>query len=150
MSVDYSYVSVKLKPEFVQALYDSLLGIGLPPSYKHEPHCTIMFDKREIEKGLCVLDPLKEFEAFVTSVGYLGKDDLVFNLTSRDMVDEFHRLTDAGYQHSYGTPLPHMTILYDSDKYEKLLVEQNMQEWVGRRLVFSQLSFGVKKVKTPV
>ena len=147
MSIDYRYISANLNPEFVQELYDDLFGIGLAPAYKHEPHCTILFNKDDLETPLCDLDPVKTFEAFVTSVGTLGKNDLVFHLTSRDMVDEFHRLTDAGYEHSYETPLPHMTILYDSDKYEKLLVEQNMTQWVGRRLVFGPAQFGLKLLK---
>ena len=147
MSIDYSYISSNLNAEFVQELYSDLIGLGMAPSYKHEPHCTILFDERGIVNPLCVLDQTKEFEAFVTSVGTLGKNDLVFHLTSRDMVDEFHRLTDAGYVHSFGTPLPHMTVLYDSDQYEKLLIDQGMTQWVGRRLVFGPAQFGLKKLK---
>lgn len=149
MELAYNYIFVKLKPDNVKELYEDMIQHGLAPSYKHDPHCTILFDKRDdITEPLCVLNPLEEFEAFVTGVGYLGlSNDLVFHLTSQPLVQLFHRLTDAGYVHSYGTPLPHMTVLYDSDKYEKLIVEQNMQHWVGKRLLFNRLSFGEKKPK---
>jgi len=145
MSLDYRYIMVSLIPEQTQELYDKLISIGLSPAYKYEPHCTVIYNTEELEEPLCELDPKKVFKAHVTSIDFLGKDDLVFHLTSRDIVDEFHRLTDYGYEHSFETPLPHMTLLYDSDPFEKLMIEEGLKDWVGKELTFTKEQFGFKK-----
>ena len=141
MKRNYSYVSVALKPEYVKDVFAHLLEAGIAPASKHDLHCTVIYDERTHEKPLCKLDPNREFTANITKLEVLG-DGVVFHMTSRDINEEFRRLTDAGYQHSFDTPLPHMSLAYDCDQYDKLAIEAAFSNWAGRQLVFHRADFG--------
>lgn len=143
--LDYSYISARLKEEFAEEIIGILIeaGIGIP---KHDLHATIIYDEREIKKPLAELHPETEFEAFVTKLDILG-DGIVFHLTSPQLNEEFRRLTGAGYVHAYGTPLHHMSLGYDLDKYALLVLQSAFSEWGGKRLVFSETTFGKRKNK---
>lgn len=143
--LDYSYISARLKEEFVGEIVDILIGAGITIP-KHDFHVTIIYDEREIEKPLAELHPDKEFEAFITKLEILG-DGIVFHLTSPQLTDEFRRLVTAGYIHAYGTPLHHMSLGYDLDKYDLLLLNSAFNDWGGRRLVFNETTFGKRKNK---
>ena len=144
MERDYSYISVELCPEFIPDIFERLLEAGIQPAPKHDLHATIIYDERDIEKPLCELDPSKRFKANITKLEVLG-DGLVFHLTSRDLLDEFARLKEAGYKHSFGTPLPHMSLTYDFNQYDILACQRLFADWGGRELIFYNESFGFKK-----
>jgi hypothetical protein len=146
MEKDYSYVSVQLLPEYQADVIKTMLEANVAPEYKHELHCTLMYDERDIEAPLCALLPSLAFTAHITKLEPLG-DGLVFHLTSKELNDEFRRLKDAGYQHSYGTPLFHMSLKYDFDKYDIMAINAAFSDWAGRPLVFSNECFGIKKPK---
>lgn len=147
MELDYSYVSVQLKSEFQAEIIEKLVLAGIPPESKHELHATMVFDERDIDAPLCtLLPPSKEFTANIIGLETLG-DGLVFKLTSTDMLEEFRRLKEGGYQHAYGTPLFHMSLKYDFDKYEVMALDNLFADWGGRTLVFHNEQFGMKKPK---
>jgi hypothetical protein len=146
MELNYSYVSVQLKSEFQADVIARLLEAGITPESKHELHCTMIYDDRDIEKPLCALLPEKEFTASIIKLEPLG-DGIVFHLTGKELNDEFRRLKDAGYQHSFGTPLFHMSLKYDFDKYDIMAINAAFSDWMGRQLVFNNECFGYKKVK---
>lgn len=147
MELDYSYISVQLKSEMQAEVISTLILAGIPPEAKHELHCTMVYDDRDIVKPLCSLAPAsQEFKANIIALQTLG-DGLVFKLTSVDMLEEFRRLKNEGYEHSYGTPLFHMSLKYDFDKYDILAVNQAFSEWGGRTLIFNNEQFGIKKPK---
>jgi len=147
MELDYSYVSVQLKPEMQAEIISTLVLAGIPPEAKHELHATMIYDERDIDKPLCdLLSPSKEFKANIISLETLG-DGVVFHLTSTDMLEEFRRLKDEGYVHSYGTPLFHMSLKYDFDKHDILAINHAFAEWGGRTLIFHNEQFGIKKPK---
>lgn len=143
MEKEYAYIAAELKPEYIMEVYKLLgeAGVQVP---KHDLHTTIIYDERKIDKPLATLDPTREFRAHVTKLETLG-DGIVFHLTSPDLNEEFRRLTEAGYKHSYGTPLPHMSIAYDFDKYDVMAVNSVFSDWGGRELVFWKADFGWKK-----
>jgi hypothetical protein len=147
MELDYSYVSVQLKQEFQAEIISKLILAGIAPESKHELHCTMVYDERDIAAPLCNLVPAsQEFRANIISLDTLG-DGLVFHFTSTDMLEEFRRLKEGGYVHSFGTPLFHMSLKYDFDKYEVLALNNLFGDWGGRTLVFHNEQFGVKKPK---
>lgn len=140
MGTNLGFVDVSLLDPEAGEIIDLLLnnGISLP---KHNLHCTLMYDKREIETPLAQLRPKEIFKAHVTSLEILG-DGMVFHLTSRELSDEHRRLKDAGYIHSFNAFLPHMSITYDFSKYDILKCQQVFANWGGRELRFSNQSFG--------
>lgn len=147
MELDYSYVSVQLKSEMQAEIISKLILAGIPPESKHELHATMVFDERDIPAPLCNLLPAsQEFTANVIALQTLG-DGLVFKLTSIEMLEEFRRLKDAGYQHAYGTPLFHMSLKYDFDKYDILALNNLFADWGGRTLIFNNEQYGIKKPK---
>jgi len=147
MELDYSYVSVQLKSEMQEEIISKLVLAGISPESKHELHATMVFDERDIPTPLCNLMPAsKEFTANIIALKTLG-DGLVFMLTSTDMLEEFRRLKDEGYQHAYGTPLFHMSVKYDFDKYEILALNNLFADWAGRTLIFNNEQYGIKKPK---
>lgn len=143
MSLDYSYVCAYLKNEYQEEIFSLLLAAGIAPP-KFDFHVTIMWDEREIEEPLAKLNPLKEYRAKVTSLDMLG-DGLVFHLNSSDFTEEFRRLKEAGYEHSFKTPLHHMSLAYDLGDYELLALKAAFADYGGRELVFNKTSFGEKK-----
>jgi hypothetical protein len=147
MKPDYSYISVQLKSEMQAEIISTLILAGISPEAKHELHATMVYDDRSIAAPLCDLAPSsKEFSANVIALETLG-DGLVFKLTSVDMLEEFRRLKEAGYQHSYGTPLFHMSLKYDFDKYDILALNQAFANWGGRTLIFNNEQYGITKPK---
>lgn len=145
MEKDYSYVCVFLKPEYIQEVFARLLEASVAPAPKHDLHATIMYDERDIETPLIKLDPTREYRAHITKMEVLG-DGLVFHMTSPDMQEEFRRLRDAGYEHSFETMLPHMSLAYDCDAYDTLALQSVFSDWAGTELVFHNASFGYKKI----
>lgn len=147
MELDYSYISVQLKSEMQGDVISALVLAGISPEAKHELHCTMMYDERDISEPLCTLAPAsQEFKANIIALETLG-DGLVFKLTSADMLEEFRRLKEGGYRHSFGTPLFHMSLKYDFDKYDILAINRVFADWGGRTLIFSNEQFGIKKPK---
>lgn len=147
MELDYSYISVQLKNEMQAEVIEALILAGIPPEAKHELHCTMMYDERSFVKPLCsLLPPTQEFKANIIAMQTLG-DGLVFMLTSIDMLEEFRRLKSEGYVHSFDTPLFHMSLKYDFDKYDILAINNAFADWGGRTLIFNNEQFGIKKPK---
>lgn len=145
MEKDYSYISVELKPEFVGDVFANLLEASVAPAAKHDLHATLMYDERDIASPLCDLNTTREYRAHVTKLEVLG-DGLVFHMTSPDMQDEFRRLRDEGYEHSFGTLLPHMSLAYKCDAYDILALQSVFSDWAGRELVFHNATWGTKKI----
>lgn len=144
MELDYSYINASLQDNMVEDVYAGLLEAGTAPSDKYPLHVSIMFDERKFENPLAKLDNTKEYKANVIGMGKLG-DAYVFHLTSSDLLEEFRLLKEAGYEHSYGTPLWHMSLCYDDSDHTHLALEQVFATWMGRELIFNNLSFGYKK-----
>lgn len=136
------YVDVSLISEQTEEIVNALLlsGITLP---KYNPHCTLMYDKREIEEPLATLDPEKTFTASIVGIEVLGKG-LIFNLVSNDLMEEHKRLKDCGYEHSFPSFLPHMSMSYDFDEYDVITARKVFANWGGRTLTFHNESFGTK------
>lgn len=146
MEEDYSYVSVFLRDDMIQDLYAATLEAGCAPSDKYEPHVTLMFDERDIPEPLCLLDISGEFTAKIISMGKLG-DAYVFHLTSPQLLEQFRLLREAGYVHSYGTPMFHMSVGYKVSPHDELALDQVFATWMGRELTFTNMAFGFKKDK---
>lgn len=142
MANNHGYVDVMLVGPEVQEIFDLLLNNGITLS-KHNLHCTVMFDKRDLEGPLAELRPKEVFTANVVSLEALG-DGLVFHLTSKELSDEHRRLKEAGYEHSFESYLPHMSITYDFNEYDKLKAYQLFANWGGKQLTFSHEGFGTK------
>lgn len=144
--MNYSYVSVFLTPDLVGDLYATLLSVGIAPAPKHDFHVTVMYDKRgkEITEPLVKLDPSATLEAYVVGFDVLG-DGLVLHLMSKELHAEHQRLVKAGYQNSFPDYLPHMSLAYDFNEYDILKLKSVMGVWMGRRLTFSNESFGHDK-----
>jgi hypothetical protein len=146
MEPDYSYIQVSLQDNMVEDVFGALMEAGQAPSDKYDLHVTMMYDEREHKEPLVELDKTKTFAAKIISMGKLG-DAYVFHLTSPQMLEEFRSLKEAGYEHSYGTPLFHMSLGYKLDAYNHLELEQVFAEWMGRELIFTNMSFGFIKDK---
>lgn len=146
MELDYSYINVSLRDDLVSDVFKHLLDAGVGPDPKYDLHVTLMYDERDIPKPLCRLDQRKEFKAKIISMGKLG-EAYVFHLTSPQLLEEFRLLKEAGYEHSYGTPMFHMSLGYKLDSYNELELDQVFAEWMGRELTFTDMSFGFKKDK---
>ncbi|EBV8434164.1 hypothetical protein NFI00_000028 [Salmonella enterica] len=132
------YIDIKLDSKQEDDLIRDLTLLGIKALPKGKYHCTVMYDKRdELDKPLCDIDPEQVFDAHVVEVKPLG-DALVFTMTSKDIYDEFRRLREAGYQHSFPELLVHMSICYEFSAYDKLKVEQFMGKWIGRNIQFSR------------
>lgn len=146
MELDYSYVQVSLRDDMVEDVYRDLLEASVAPNDKYDLHVTLMYDERDIPEPLVRLDPKKEFTAKIISMGKLG-DAYVFHLTSPQLLEEFRLLKEAGYQHSYGTPMFHMSLGYKLDSYSELELDQVFATWMGKELTFTNMAFGFKKNK---
>jgi len=140
---DYSYISAELKPEYVEEIFAKLLEANVAPP-KYDLHCTLVYDERKHDKPLAVMDPRREFRAHLTKLEHLG-DGYVFHMSSKDLSEEFRRLKEAGYEHSFVTPLHHMSITYDPDKYDVLALDAAFSDWLGKELVFWKADYGFKK-----
>lgn len=143
MANNNGYVDVSLIGPEVEEIFAILMHNGIPPAVKHDLHCTMMYDKRDLEAPLVEVDPTKEFKANVTKLEVLG-DGLVFHLTSTDLADEHRRLKEGGYEHSFPDFLPHMSLTYDFNNYDRLRLEHAFQGWEGRELTFGKEGYGVK------
>ena len=131
------YIDVRLDSKQEDDLIRDLTTLGINALPKGKYHCTLIYDKREeLDKPLCDIDSEQVFDAYVVEVKPLG-DALVFTMTSKDILDEFRRLLDCGYQHSFPEVLIHMSICYSFSAYDKLKVEQFMGKWIGRNIQFS-------------
>ena len=141
MAHNNGFIDVSLIGPEVEEIFGILLecGVTLP---KHNPHCTLMYDKEQQER-LVELRPEQVFHGNVTAMEVLG-DGLVFHLTGKELSDEHRRLKEAGYNHSFDAFLPHMSITYDFNDYDILKLKQAFAGWGGRRLAFSNQSYGVK------
>lgn len=141
MAHNNGFIDVSLIGPEVEEIFGILLecGVSLP---KHNPHCTLMYDKEQQER-LVELRPEQVFHGNVTAMEVLG-DGLVFHLTGKELSDEHRRLKEAGYNHSFDAFLPHMSITYDFNDYDILKLKQAFAGWGGRRLTFSNQSYGVK------
>lgn len=142
MPSNLGYVDVMLIGPEIEEIFGLLLEAGISLS-KHNLHCTLMYDKRWLREPLAELRPEEVFEANVTSLEVLGTG-LVFHLTSKQLADEHRRLVEAGYEHSFGSFLPHMSITYDFSSYDVLKCKQLFANWGGRKLLFSREGFGTK------
>jgi len=146
MELDFSYINVTLRDNLVEDVFAALMEAGCAPSDKHDLHVTMMYDERELAEPFCLLDSSKEFTAKVISMGVLG-EAYVFHLTSPQMLEEFRLLKEAGYEHSYGTPMFHMSLGYKLSPHDHLALDQVFATWMGRELYFGDMSFGIKKDK---
>lgn len=144
MEKDYSYIQVSLREDLVQEVYKVLIDIGIAPNDKYALHTTVMFDERDLVAPFTALDKKDTFTAKINGMGKLG-DAYVFHLYSPDLHAAFNKLTEAGYEHSYGTPLWHLSLCYKLDDYDHLKVDQAFASWMGRELVLNDMSFGFKK-----
>lgn len=142
MANNNGFIDVELIGPEVAEIFETLLTGGITLS-KHNLHCTVMFDKRNHEAPLAELHPREIFTANVTALEVLG-DGLVFHLTSKPLADEHRRLKEFGYEHSFDAYLPHMSLTYDFDEYDKLKARQLFANWGGRLLSFSNESYGTK------
>ena len=139
------YIDVRLDSKQEDDLIRDLTTLGINALPKGKYHCTVLYDKREeLDKPLCDIDSEQVFNAYVVEVKPLG-DALVFTMTSKDILDEFQRLTEAGYQHSFPDLLIHMSITYTFSAYDKLKVEQFMGKWIGRNIQFSNEQLRINK-----
>jgi len=143
MTICYNYVSCFLVGPEVEEIIGILVNNGIPPTPKHDLHATLIYDERTFDEPLAELDYNQEFKANITRLEVLG-EGLVFHLYSAAMVKEYQRLVDSGYVHSFPSPMPHMSLTYDFDKYDILKLEQAFSDWAGRELTFSRTSFGTK------
>lgn len=146
MERDYSYVQVSLRDDHVQDVYSQLIALGIAPNDKHDLHTTIMYDERDITNPLCDLESGREFTAKINGMGKLG-DAYVFHLHSPELHQVFTKLTEAGYKHSYGTPLWHLSLAYKLDDFQYLAIDHGFAHWMGRELVLRNMAFGFKKSK---
>lgn len=146
MDRDYSYVQVSLRDDLVQDVYSQLIEVGVAPNDKYDLHTTIMFDDRDLPEPLCELEPGKEFVAKINGMGKLG-DAYVFHLYSPQLHEAFTKLTEAGYEHSYGTPMWHLSLAYKLDDFQYLAIDQAFAHWMGREIVLRNMAFGFKKNK---
>ncbi len=110
---------------------------------KYPLHCTVMYDPRDLVAPLCSVNPLKVYKATIQNVEVLG-DGLVFHLISPGLVEEHQRLKDEGYQPTFSSYLPHMSLTYTFDKYDTLKADYLFANWAGRTLTFSEEQFGNK------
>lgn len=139
------YIDVKLIPDQEADLIRDLTLLGINALPKGKYHCTVVYDKRdELDKPLCDIDPEQIFDAHIVEVIPLG-GALVFTMTSIDLFNEFDRLIEAGYEHSYPEILIHMSLCYDYSAYDKLKIEQLMGRWIGRNIQFSSISLSETK-----
>lgn len=139
------YIDVRLVSSQEDDLIRDLTTLGINALPKGKYHCTVMYDKREeLDKPLCDIDHEQVFNAYIVEVKPLG-DALVFTMTSKDILDEFQRLCEAGYQHSFPDLLVHMSICYSFSAYDKLKVEQFMGKWIGRNIQFSNEQLRMNK-----
>lgn len=136
------YIDVSLIPEQTAEIIEALLlsGIVLP---KHNPHCTLMYDKRDLDEPLAEIYPEKVFTANIVGIEVLGTG-LIFNLVSHGLMEEHKRLKGEGYVHSFDSFLPHMSMSYDFDDYDVITARKVFADWGGRTLTFSNQSFGSK------
>ena len=146
MEVDYSYIQVSLRDDMVGDVFAALMEAGCAPSDKYDLHVTLMYDERKHEVPLALVYPNKEFSAKIISMGKLG-DAYVFHLTSPELLEEFRELKEAGYEHSYGTPMFHMSLGYKLTPHDELALDQVFASWMGRELIFTNMDFGIIKVK---
>lgn len=142
MANNNGFIDVQLVGPEVEEIFETLLTNGITLS-KHNLHCTLMYDKRNHEAPLAELRPNDVFTANVVSLEVLG-DGLVFHLTSKMLSDEHRRLKDSGYEHSFDAYLPHMSLTYDFNEYDRLKARQLFANWGGRQLSFSKESYGTK------
>lgn len=144
--MNYGYVSAELTTDYERDLIAAIMDAGIAPCLKHDFHTTIMYDERgmKIKEPFAALDPKRVFTAHVVSLDVLG-DGLVFHLTSKDLHEEHIRLRDAGWVSPYDGYLPHMSLTYNFNEYDKLKLNSSMANWVGRCLTFTNASFGVDK-----
>lgn len=146
MERDYSYIQVSLRPDITQDVYAQLIELGIAPNDKYDLHTTVMYDKRNIPEPLCALDKNQEFIAKINGMGKLG-DAYVFHLYSPQLHEAFRKLTDAGYVHSYGTPLWHLSLAYKLDDFQYLAIDHGFAHWMGREIVLRNMDFGFLKNK---
>lgn len=133
------YVSARLNSAIEADLISHLINNGLVPISKYPYHCTIMYDERDCDTPRCDFDPEKVFKATIQSIECLG-DAIAFTMTSKDILDEFFRLKDAGYQHSFPDLKIHMSILYDFTSLDLELCKMVLGEWMGRQITFSGIT----------
>jgi len=130
------YISVNLVKDQERIISKEIAELGLKPVSEFPFHVTMMYDERECEEPRCVINPDVTFEATVIGFKPLGKA-IVMELHSIGLHREFKRLVEAGYQHSYGNALLHMSLVYNPDNYTLPIVETGMEEWLGKTLTFS-------------
>jgi len=130
------YISVNLVKEEERKLSRDIAELGLHPVSEFPFHVTMMFDDRECEETRCVINPDALFTATVLGFKPLG-DAIVAELHSIGLQREFTRLREAGYEHSFGSLLLHMSLVYKPDGYELEVVKAGLDHWLGQTLTFS-------------
>lgn len=130
------YISVNLERKEETELSRRLTDLDLHPVSEYPFHITLMFDERECEEPRCVINPDISFEAVVTSFKPLG-DAIVAELHSIGLQREFKRLKEAGYEHSFGNLLLHMSLVYKPNDYELLVVQSGLSDYLGKTLTFT-------------
>lgn len=130
------YVSVNLTKELKAVLTKEIAELGLNPITSFPYHVTVIYDERECNEPRCIINDSVIFEATVTGFSSLGKA-VVMDLYSRGLNREFQRLKEAGYEHSFGNSLLHMSLVYEPDPLELEVVKASMGHWLGKTLQFT-------------
>lgn len=130
------YVSVNLVKDQERVMSREIADLDLKPVSEFPFHVTLMYDEQECEEPRCVINPDVTFEATVIGFKPLGKA-IVMELHSIGLHREFKRLAEAGYKHSFGTALLHMSLVYNPDDYTLEIVKTGMDHWLGKTLQFT-------------
>lgn len=130
------YISVSLERSEEAELSKRIAALDLHPVSEYPFHVTLMFDESECNEPRCVINPDASFEAVVIGFKPLG-DAIVAELHSIGLQREFKRLKEAGYEHSFGSLLLHMSLVYKPDDYELIVVQQGLDDLLGKTLIFN-------------
>ncbi len=130
------YISVNLVEETEKQLKTALTDLGIQPATTYPFHITLMYDKSECEEPRCDINSHVLFKATIIGFKELG-DAIVAELHSVGLQQEFRRLTDAGYTHSYSTLLLHMSLVYDPTRFDLIKINTELANWLGKEVTFT-------------
>lgn len=135
------YVALRLDPEIQKTVINALEQSGIE-DVNQDMHCTVFFCNRGMEKLNLNTEKVIEvhFEPKInrTDISELG-EALVIKFSSPEIQEIFDSIKDKGYQHSFETLIPHMSLKYEPSKEDIEKIKDVISDLNIESLKFSDI-----------
>lgn len=139
------YVSVSVDAlkaaEIHKAVFSRGIVDGLPPE---EYHVTVMYDRNNPDISLSDIPKPALFEASIIGLDVLGEGKskaLVLLLDSPELHEFHNTLLEEGFQHSYSTFTPHVSVKYAPSESDIRIANKYLLKLLSVKNISSMLLY---------